>query len=326
MQHPIKELFTNPSKKGALRAGLTALPMILAIPFGSLNILVPLGQAGFFYSIQPIPEKRLDRMIVGLLMLGVGLSFYLLGATVTQSLPLIVFYTFLLGIVLSLFSSWKLLGIGVFSYMSIYCAGLNTGDPQKAATQFVAFSFALLWGCIISLLPYWEGADTLQKTDDNTQKYLLNGFRMGIGASIAAFFSEMFAFTKLGWAPSAVGNVIRFDDEISKKRAYVRAVASIIGAFLGLAITLLLNQVIWLILVSYVLIVINGLTLKNNKLGYLPLYTTVILILYSINSPADSTALAIQRVLYNVFGVLIALLVLWYPFPRVVKYIKQNTQ
>jgi uncharacterized membrane protein YccC len=117
------------------------------------------------------------------------------------------------------------------------------------------------------------------------------GFRIGIGSSIALAISYAAGFAKLGWAPSAVGNVVRFDENLSKKRAWGRFLGTVGGALLAslaLAFVTSLTVLAWIGALSGVL---NGL-FKKTKVGLIPLfYTATILILYSANDLATGKSI-----------------------------------
>ena len=52
-------------------------------------------------------------------------------------------------------------------------------------------------------------------------------------------------------------------------------------------------------------------------------YTVTILILYSINDIAQGPLIAAQRIAYNLVGVLIAIFILYYPFPLLTKRLEK---
>jgi uncharacterized membrane protein YgaE (UPF0421/DUF939 family) len=146
---------------------------------------------------------------------------------------------------------------------------------------------------------------------------------MGIGTTLALAVSYMFSFYKLGWAPSAVGNVVRYDGDLSKKRAWGRFYGTLGGALLAVVALTLSYDIRILVSVSVAFAILNGL-FKKTKLGMIPLfYTATILILYSANDPANGTLYAWQRLAYNLVGITLAMLVVLYPFPNIVKGIKK---
>jgi hypothetical protein len=48
-------------------------------------------------------------------------------------------------------------------------------------------------------------------------------------------------------------------------------------------------------------------------------YTTTIIILYSLNDISIANTIAIQRVAYNLVGILIGIFIIYYPFPVITK-------
>jgi hypothetical protein len=71
--------------------------------------------------------------------------------------------------------------------------------------------------------------------------------------------------------------------------------------------------------------VLNGL-FKLTMLGKMPLfYTATILLLYSANDLTTGSENVLTRVLYNVVGITVGVLVVIYPFPRMLKMINPKT-
>ena len=73
------------------------------------------------------------------------------------------------------------------------------------------------------------------------------------------------------------------------------------------------------VLVGAVFAVLNGL-FKLTGLGKMPLfYTATILLLYTANDLTTGSENVLTRVLYNTVGITIGVLVVIYPFPRMMK-------
>jgi uncharacterized membrane protein YccC len=132
-------------------------------------------------------------------------------------------------------------------------------------------------------------------------------------------------FAKLGWATSAVGNVIRYDPQLSKKRAMARMIGTIAGAILaGIALAFISSASV-IVLVGGIFAVLNGL-FKKTKLGMLPFfYTATVLLLYTANDLSSGTENIWQRVVYNTVGVIIAIIVVVFPFPLLMKRVNPKT-
>jgi uncharacterized membrane protein YgaE (UPF0421/DUF939 family) len=307
----------------AIRAGLCMLPMLIAPVLGFSSIMVSLGQGGFFYSSLPVPAKTGQKMVMMFLLMGIGLGFYLIGGNVVFYFWLSILFTFMITYNIALLSSWNVLSMLAFSFISMYSSGLNSGSAEKTTENFLAFAFALLWAGLLTMFKFWKSSPTPPPQIVPVSRNLLTGFKLGFGTSLALLISNLLHFSKLGWAPSAVGNVIRFDEETSKKRAVARTIGTIGGAGISIAVLLIATGNITLIVgVSYVLAIVNGL-LKNTKIGAMPLfYTATILLLYSSMDLSASTELAIQRIIYNLIGVVIALAVVLWSFPIVTKKIQ----
>jgi uncharacterized membrane protein YccC len=208
----------------------------------------------------------------------------------------------------------------------IFTAGLNSGSPENAADNFLAFALVLGWSALISLLPIWKPIDPPKVDTNQTEGALAEqGLRMAIGGSIALAISYLAGFAKLGWATSAVGNVIRYDPQLSKKRAMARMIGTIAGAILaGIALAFISSASV-IVLVGGIFAVLNGL-FKKTKLGMLPFfYTATVLLLYTANDLSSGTENIWQRVVYNTVGVIIAIIVVVFPFPLLMKRVNPKT-
>ncbi len=304
----------------AARALLCMLPMFIASGIGKTTFLVTLGQGGFFFSSLFLPKKVSGRAVMGSLILALGLGFYLIGGVVAPNPWLAVAFTFMVCLNLSFLTSWKIGGPLALTLVMIYTAGLNTGSPEKASANFLAFAVVLGWSALISLLPFWQPIEP-PKVDTTQSNGALaeQGLRMAIGSSLALAISFVFGFAKIGWAPSAVGNVIRYDPVLSKKRAMARAIGTIAGALLAAIALAFVTSVSILVFVGGVFAILNGL-FKKTKLGMMPFfYTATILLLYSANDITAGKANVVQRVIYNLVGIIIAIIVVTYPFPYLMK-------
>lgn len=295
------------------------LPMLIASGLGKTTSLVVLGQGAFFYSSLFLPKKTSARLLMGSLIVALGLGFYLIGGTVAPNPWLAIFFTFLVCLNLSFLSGWKVGGSLALTLVMIYTAGLNTGSPAKASHNFVVFALVLTWSALISLLPFWKPVEPPPVTEAGNGELAEQGVRMGVGSTIALAVSYMFSFAKLGWAPSAVGNVVRYDQDLSRKRAWGRFYGTIGGALLATIALALISSVTVVVWIGAVFAVLNGL-FKKTKLGMIPFfYTATILLLYTANDLSSSKTVTLQRVAYNVIGITIGMLVVIYPFPIIVK-------
>ena len=291
--------YKNLNISEAFRAAVCMLPMLFAPILGFSMIMVSLGQAGFFYSTLPVPSKTGQKLVMLFLMMGIGLGFYLIGGNVVFYFALSIFFTFMITFNIALLSSWNVLSMLAFSFISIYSAGLNSGSSEKTTENFLAFAFAMLWAGIITMFKFWKSTEMPKAKVIPITSNVLTGIKLGIGTSLALLISNLLHFSKLGWAPSAVGNVIRFDEETSKQKAIARSIGTIGGAAIAIIVLLLTSNITLIIVVAYLLAIMNGL-FKSTKLGVMPLfYTATILLLYSSMDLSASTSLAIQRIVYN---------------------------
>lgn len=310
------------SINNAIRAFFCIFPMILAYAIGQIAWIVPMGQAGFFISTLPIAKTKIERIIMMFLMIAPGLGFYLIGGNTAEYFWLAIAYALAIGIVCGLLTNFRYLGmVAVAGFIPIYTAGLNAGSSEKAATSFLVFSFTILYCGLITILPVWKGRSSVQPVIDEADRAIM-GLKLGLGMAISLGLGLFLNFGKLGWAPSAVGSVIRADSVISKKRSVIRAAGVIGGAIVAsIAIAYIPNE-LTLIMVVVILTVINGFV-AFTKFGQIPLlYNAVILILYSYTSTTPTGELINTRILYNLLGIMIALAVVFYPLPRVTPRIK----
>lgn len=310
----------------AIRALVCMLPMLVYAAMGKTSFLVTLGQGGFFFSTLFLPRKMSGRLVMGSLILALGLGFYLIGGVVSPNPWVAIFFTFMVCLNLSFLSGWTVGGPLALTLIMIYTAGLNTGSPEKASANFLVFAFVMTWSALISLLPFWKPIDPPKVDTTQTNGALAEqGLRMAIASSIALAISYIAGFAKIGWAPSAVGSVIRYDKKLSKMRAIARLLGTIAGALLASIALAFISSVSVLVVIAGVFAVLNGL-FKKTKLGMMPLfYTATILLLYSANDITVGTTNVLQRVAYNLVGITIAVLVVVYPFPRLMQKVNPKS-
>ena len=208
----VARVTSNLSWSEGLRALLCMLPMLVAVLIGQMTYIVALGQGGFFFSSLLLPNRISGRLIMGSILIALGMGFYLMGGTVAPTPWLAVVFTFFAALNLSFLTSWRIGGPLALSIVMIYTAGLNTGSPEKAAANFLAFALVMAWATLVSMLPVWKPMMPPKPKHDPTNSELAEqGFRMGIGTSLALAVSFIFEFAKIGWAVSAVGSIVRFD-------------------------------------------------------------------------------------------------------------------
>lgn len=308
----------------AFRAILCMFPMIVGMVMGWSSVISALGQGGFYYSSLPLPHKKGMRFVMGGLLLTIGLGFYLIGGNVVFNPWLAIVFTFFVGMNLVFLSSWKLLGPLAFSFISIYAAGLNASSPEKVHQSFMAFVFAMGWAAVISLLPAWKGSFAVKNTKEpSVADQVEVGMRMGIGVALAELISQLLGFSKMGWATSGAGNVIRFDIKTSKMRAAMRMIGTVMGVIILMISLRFTNSLLVLSTLTLIYAFLNGLT-KGTRLGQtVTLYTATIMTLYVLNDLPGAKELSWDRILFNLVGVGIGVWVAMYPFPRLFNKIKE---
>ena len=310
----------------ALRALVCLLPMIVATALGRTTYLVALGQGAFFVSSLFLPIRLGARFVMGSLIVALGLGFYLIGGAVAPYPWVAVIFTFFVCLNLSFLSGWLVGGPLALTLVMIYTAGLNTGSPEKASANFLVFAVVMSWSSLISLLPFWTPVPP-PPVNENQETWELaeQGLRMGIGTSLALAISYLAGFAKIGWAPSAVGNVVRYDEKLSQKRAWARFFGTLGGAAMASIALAFITDPTIVVLIGAVFAVLNGL-FKLTQLGKMPLfYTATILLLYTANDLTTGSENVLTRVFYNLVGITIGVLVVIYPFPRMIKMINPKT-
>lgn len=306
-----------------IRAVICMLPMVYGMATGQMNIISALGQGGFYFSYLALPQTRGRRLLMGLFLITIGLGFYLIGGNVVFNPWLSFIITFMVGATLVFLTSWKMLGLMAFSFISIYSAGLNAGSPESVHNSYFAFIASIGWAAFISLLPIWKGTPAKEQKEENILSLTETSIRMGFATSIALFVANLFDLAKLGWAPSGAANVIRFDQDTSKLRALFRMIGTIGGCAIVLIAVFVTTNPMYLATLTLVLAFINGLT-KATKWGQLVIwYTATILILYGLNDINMTPILALQRIGYNLIGVIIGVLFSLYSFPFIFKRLEK---
>ncbi len=310
----------------ALRALVCLLPMIVATALGMTTYLVTLGQGAFFFSSLFLPRRVGARFVMGSLVLALGLGFYLIGGTIAPHPWVAVIFTFFVCLNLSFMTNWKVGGPLALTLVMIYTAGLNSGTPEKASANFLVFAFVMGWSALISMLPFWTPLPPPPVNENQSVGDLSEqGLRMGIGTALALGISYIAGFAKIGWAPSAVGNVVRYDEKLSEKRAWARFFGTLGGAAMASIALALITDPTMVVLIGAVFAVLNGL-FKLTPLGKMPLfYTATILLLYTANDLTSGSENVLTRVFYNVVGITIGVLVVIYPFPQMLKMINPKT-
>ncbi len=306
----------------ALRAFMCMFPALVAGLTGNVGTAIPMGQAGFFYVLMSLPETKSRRLFTGSVIMTVGLGFYLIGGNVVFNPWLSLIFTFFVAMNIVFLTSWKSVGLIMFSLLTIYSAGLNASSPEKVHATFMAFCAAFIWSIGLSMLPIFKGESGQPAPAQTVEHVVETGIKMGIGTSVALFIGNVLSYSKLGWPVSAVSNIVRFDEATTNKRAAARFIATIGGAIIaGLAIFRITDPA-FLLIFAISLGTLNGL-LKKTKIGKIPLlYTATILILYSINDAGDPAELIFNRIAYNLVGIAVGVAVMLYPFPILAKKIK----
>jgi len=118
---------------------------------------------------------------------------------------------------------------------------------------------------------------------------------------------------------------VRYDEKVTELRALSRFLGTIGGAILAVVAMAITHNLVVLTICGVLFGVLNGLS-KKTILGKMPLfYTATILLLYSLNDIDSGTQVAGQRVVYEIVGITIGLIVAIYPFNVLMKRIRKAT-
>jgi uncharacterized membrane protein YgaE (UPF0421/DUF939 family) len=209
-----------------------------------------------------------------------------------------------------------------FTFITLYSAGLNASSFTKAHDNFLAFLVIFLWCGIISLPAFWKGISMLNMKVLGAEENFLTGVKLGIGTTIALLIANVFGFAKDGWPVSAVGSIVRFNEAESKKRAVSRVIGTIGGSVLAIATFFLVSTSGVLILAAYLYGVLQALFSKIMIGKTVFFYTATIIVLYSLDDISKSNTIAMQRVAYNLVGILIGVLIIYVPLPFITKNVE----
>jgi Fusaric acid resistance protein-like len=298
---------------------LCMLPMAVAYFTGHKDLVVPFGQGGFFYSMMPLQAKTVGRIMSLVLLLGLGMGFYLLGGNIVHNFWLSLFITFVVSIAVGLLSGYQIVMPLAFTFVTLYSAGLNASSSDKAHSNFLAFVVIFIWCGLVSMPPIWKGISFAKLKILDTEENFVTGVRLGIGTTIALLIANIFGFAKYGWPVSAVGSIVRFNEAESKKRAMGRVIGTIGGSILAIITFLFVSSAGGLILLAYLYGMLQALFSKDFIGRTVFFYTATIIILYSLNDIGVANTVAMQRVAYNLVGILIGVAVVMYQFPFVTK-------
>jgi uncharacterized membrane protein YccC len=156
----------------------------------------------------------------------------------------------------------------------------------------------------------------------DAEENFVTGVKLGIGTTIALLIANLFGFVKDGWPVSAVGSIVRFNEAESKKRATSRVIGTIGGSGLAIATFFLASTSGVLIMLAYFYGILQALFSRTMIGKTVFFYTATIIILYSLDDIGKGNAVAMQRVAYNLVGILIGVFVIYYPFPVITKNIE----
>ena len=299
----------------ATRAMLCMLPMAIAYFTGQHSLVVPFGQGGFFYSMMPLSDKRVGRVVSLFLLLSLGMGFYLLGGNIVHNFWISIFLTYMVAIAVGFLSGYRIVTPLAFTFITLYSAGLNASTSEKAHENLLAFIVIFLWCGLVSLPSFWKGINMANVKVLDTEENFVTGVRLGIGTMFALLVANLFAFAKYGWPVSAVGSIVRFNEEESKKRAKSRVIGTIGGSLLAMATFLVVSTGGALIMVGYLFGIMQALFSKTMIGKTVFFYTATIIVLYSLNDISVGPEVAVQRTVYNLAGIVIGVFVAFYPIP-----------
>jgi uncharacterized membrane protein YccC len=108
----------------------------------------------------------------------------------------------------------------------------------------------------------------------------------------------------------------------SKKRAVSRVIGTIGGSILAIATFFLVSTSGVLIMLAYLYGVLQALFSKMMIGKTVFFYTATIIVLYSLDDISKGNTVAMQRVAYNLVGILIGVFIIYYPFPFITRNVE----
>ncbi len=202
-----------------------------------------------------------------------------------------------------------------FLLLPLFTAGISV-EPQLALSIAPMLLAGGLWAVFVAIIWPLRSSSASSSTTTTTppdkpsdSMLKLYGVKLGIGVSVATLLVYLLNFQHVGWAPMSVVMILRPQQDITKKRGFMR----IIGTFIGILIAWLLYNVFTQDLVRAAIIGSLGafsISYRQTVLSSLPIAsTTAIILLFAISEPALLTAQGSVRLADNVlaFGILVAL-------------------
>lgn len=115
---------------------------------------------------------------------------------------------------------------------------------------------------------------------------------------------------------------MRFGEHTTRIRARGRTIGTVGGARVALVALAIAPNLAILIVATVILAALNGL-FKARPIGQVPFsYTATIILLYSAFDLDSGPLIALERVAYNLVGILIGLFVVLYPFPALMRRVR----
>jgi Fusaric acid resistance protein-like len=301
------------TREDVLHAALGVIPAFVLIAAGHLTVGIAFAIGLLPTSLMGIAPRRKLRLVYGIVGCLFGLGI-LLGALIIKAHD--IFETALLFLaicfVATLLASRRPVGTLLLGIL-IPSLGIGTGySTSKAAGLMVAFMAGSLWSSLV-MLPWPE-----TKPDPQVRARLAAmrprhvktyGVLLGLTAATAIFVGHYFDIPYPGWIATAAMLVIRPVQDMTGWRGIGRAISTIAGTLLVIAVlSLSLNHGETAVICAVIAVVTIG--ARTSKLYVTPFGTAFLILtieLYGVANAANVQEVGRHRIVNNVLGALIAL-------------------
>jgi hypothetical protein len=296
-----------------VHAAIGVIPAFALIAAGHLTLGVAFAIGLLPTSLMGIAPRRKLRVIYGIVGCLFGLGI-VLGSLIINAHD--IFETAFLFLIIcflatALASRWPV-GILLLGIL-IPSLGIGTGyTTSKAAGLMVAFMAGSIWSCLV-MLPWPEstpdpqvGARLAAMRPSHVKTY---GVLLGLTAATAIFVGHYFDIPYPGWIATAAMLVIRPVQDMTGWRGIGRALSTIAGTLLVIAVlSLSLDLVATALVCAAIAILTIG--ARTSNLYVTPFGTAFLILtieLYGISSHANLEEVGRHRIINNVLGAGIAL-------------------
>jgi hypothetical protein len=301
------------TRQDTSHAALGVIPAFVLIAAGHLTVGVAFAIGLLPTSLMGIAPRRKLRLVYGIVGCLFGLGI-LLGALIINAHDIFETAALFFGIcfVATILASTRPVGTLLLGIL-IPSLGIGTGYTiSKAAGLMLAFMAGSIWSSL-AMLPWPESTPDPQVrarlTAMRPKHVKTYGVLLGLTAATAIFVGHFFSIPYPGWIATAAMLVIRPVQDMTGWRGVGRAVSTIAGTLLVVAVLSLSLNHVETALVSAVIAVLT-IGARTSKLYVTPFGTAFLILtieLYGISTAASLQEVARHRIVNNVLGAGIAL-------------------